>query len=160
MNTPKTPSTGEEIKAQHLADIIRWVQSLVPNGDGKTVAVSRTAGGSVITSLGGTGTALIPVLVGKHLIYDYTAQKMIYLGYYCSDFDGVFCTTWNPCYLSTIYNITEEEYLVVEGTPEIFDFPDNSIFFGQKVSYNLEYDPAYDLYIFDHPRWIKTNAVE
>jgi len=152
MNTPKIPSTGEEIKAQHLADIIRWVQSLVPNGDGKTVAVSRTAGGSVITSLGGTGTALVPVLVGGHLIYDETAQKMIYLGYYCSDFDGVFCTTWNPCYLTTLYNILEEDYQ--DSTPEVYDFPDNTIFFGQLTSYNLGYTPAYDLYVFDHPRWL------
>lgn len=152
MNTPKIPSAGEEIKAQHIADIIRWVNSLVPHGDGKTVGVTRTAGGSVITSLGGTGTALVPILVGQHLIYDETAQKMIYLGHYCSDFDGVNCTTWNDCYLTTLYNIPLEDYQ--ELTPEIYDFPENTIFFGQYSSYRLGYDPDYDLYVFDHPRWL------
>ena len=152
MREPLIPRQGDEVKASTIADIITWVRSIVPRGDGKTVRVKTTNGGSTITSFGGSGTSMVPVLVGSHLIYDQTAQKMVYLGNYCPDFDGVMCTTWNPCYLVPLNNILIEEY--DPDNPEIYDFPANTILFGQLATYDLGYTPVYPLYCFDYPRWL------
>jgi hypothetical protein len=76
MNTPKIPTPGEQIKAQHIADIIRWVQSLAPHGDGKTVGVSRTAGGSVLTSMASGDNAYYCTLQSQ--INGYLFQGEVY----------------------------------------------------------------------------------
>lgn len=146
------PHAGDVIKADLINAIIDRLESITPKGDGKTIQVKKNPSGITISSFASGGTTLVPLLVGTHLIRDVTAQKIIYKGFYCTDFDGVNCTTWLDCYMCAIYNVALEDY---EEDTTAWDFPANTILFGQLATYDLEYEPVYPLYVFDHPRWLE-----
>jgi len=66
MREPLIPRQGDEVKASTIADIIHWVRSAIPRGDGKTVRVKTTNGGSTISSIGG-GNTLIYCKLTSHI---------------------------------------------------------------------------------------------
>jgi len=66
MREPLIPRQGDEVKASTIADIVNWVRSIVPRGDGKTVRVKTTNGGSTISSIGG-GNTLIYCKLTSHI---------------------------------------------------------------------------------------------
>lgn len=136
MNTPKIPNPGEQIKAQHIADIIRWVNSLVPHGDGKTIGVTRTAGGSVLTSLGSSeGTLAVKLKLGSHL-----SGLQYYAIYY--DIDDDTLSSWTPCVASSIVDLEEEDLTDI-------------IITGFNVGLDVEISgEMYPLIYFDIPRWL------
>lgn len=136
MREPTIPKSGEEVKASTIADIIRWVKSIVPRGDGKTIKVKTSPGGSVISGWNEGGASAVKLVIGENLEPNIQYHAVYY------NLDDTKDEKGTDCIASLMTPITDT---IPSGTIT-FGFNSNTTIVSEGETYKV--------FNFDVPRWL------
>ena len=142
MREPTIPKSGEEVKASTIADIIRWVKSIVPRGDGKTIQVKTSPGGSIISSYSEPGSSAVILELGSVKEFSSKLSRYIYNATAYINFDD---TTGASCYAIPVNKETSDESNILLETLR---------FLGCSSDYKISDKDYTRVYLFDYPRWM------
>lgn len=146
MREPAIPKSGDEVKASTIADIIRWVKSIVPRGDGKTVQVKTSPGGSIISSYGEKGgTSGVILNLESVMTYSSTFNRYIYNATAYASLQNFLNDNGNSCYAIPVAYQLESSANILNS---------DSLFLGFFDTYTVSEKDSTAVYLFDFPRWM------